>query len=357
MELSVCIITRNEAKKLEKCLSSFRKYDVEIVVVDTGSTDETESIIKKYADVIGRYDWCDDFSKARNYSLGLATYDWVLVIDSDEWVEYLNEKDITKLITAGMNADKENICVGRVERVNDISDLKSTSKGYEHISRLFNRKQCRYRGRIHEQVISINDTLSVMYKNVDIVIGHSGYVGRDSYRVKKAERNIRLLNLDLEEYGPDPYVYYQLGKGYYMLKDYHNASVNFEKGLSFNLDPALEYVQDMVETYGYALLNEKRIPEMMFLKNIYDEFAVSADYVFLMGLAYMNNEMYDEAIEEFSKATTYKNSKIEGCNSYKANYNIGVIRECLGDKQTALKYYKLCGDYEPAVNGIHRIKD
>ena len=112
--------------------------------------------------------------------------------------------------------------------------------------------------------------------------------------------------MDLMENGASPYTYYQIGKSYYMQKDYEKASEYFEKGLEYDLNPKLEYVQDMVETYGYSLLNQKRIQEMMFLENVYNEFAVSADYVFLMGLAYMNNGLFDKAIDEFNKAKLYK---------------------------------------------------
>ena len=60
MNLSVCIITKNEALKLKKCLASLKRYDVEIVVVDTGSTDETLQIIEEYADIKGNYKWNDE---------------------------------------------------------------------------------------------------------------------------------------------------------------------------------------------------------------------------------------------------------------------------------------------------------
>lgn len=72
--------------------------------------------------------------------------------------------------------------------------------------------------------------------------------------------------MDLMENGASPYTYYQIGKSYYMQKDYEKASEYFEKGLEYDLNPKLEYVQDMVETYGYSLLNQKRIQEMMFLE-------------------------------------------------------------------------------------------
>ena len=65
--------------------------------------------------------------------------------------------------------------------------------------------------------------------------------------------------------------------------------------------------------------------------------------------------LFDKAIDEFNKAKLYKLCKIEGCNSYKADYNIGVIYECLGNKEKALENYKKCGRYDPALNGIKRI--
>ena len=114
-------------------------------------------------------------------------------------------------------------------------------------------------------------------------------------------------------------------KNWKTIKNQNILRKGLEYALTINiiLNPKLEYVQDMVETYGYSLHimdfwnNQKRIQEMMFLENVYNEFAVSADYVFLMGLAYMNNGLFDKAIDEFNKAKLYKLCKIEGCNSYK----------------------------------------
>lgn len=350
MKISVCIITKNEAKKLERCLASVKGKVDEIVVVDTGSTDDTKNIIKKYADVTGDFVWCDDFSKARNYSISLANNDWILVLDSDEWIEEFDAKEILKAVSNG-----DLSLVGRIKRRNIIATNGVTEVGYEYISRVFNRKKCVYRGRIHEQISSFDGAGNVCVE-LPLTIGHDGYAGNEEDKNKKALRNIELLLMDLEEYGDEPYSLYQLGKGYYMQQQFQEAAGYFERGLGFDLDPKLEYVQDMVETYGYTLLKLNRRPEMMFLENIYDEFAVSADYVFLMGLAYMNNEMFEKAIEQFEKATSFAYCKMEGCNSYKALYNAGVIFECLGQKEKAGAYYRKCGKYEPALTGLERLK-
>jgi hypothetical protein len=104
----------------------------------------------------------------------------------------------------------------------------------------------------------------------------------------------------------------------------------------------------MVESYGYTLLDLHRNQDALNLLGVYDAFSGRADFVFLAGLIYMNNGLLDEAIREFQKATTIENFAVDGVNSYKANYNIGVIYECAGYPDAARKAYEQCGDYEPA---------
>lgn len=137
-----------------------------------------------------------------------------------------------------------------------------------------------------------------------------------------------------------------------MEKDYNNACDFFSKGLSFDLEPKLEYVIDMVETYGYAMLNSGKVQEALSYTSIYDVFGNSADFKFLMGLIYMKNAMFDEAVNEFQKAAEYKESRVEGANSYLAYYNIGVIYECLGNIGKAQEYYKKCNGYSKAVERL-----
>ena len=155
--------------------------------------------------------------------------------------------------------------------------------------------------------------------------------------------------------GQIPYLLYQLGKSYYMLGEYGVACEWFAQGLSFDLNPELEYVIDMVETYGYALINSGQEQTALFFENIYDEFGKSADFQFLMGLIYMKNARFTEAVREFEKAAGHAECRAQGVNSYRANYNIGVIYECLGKKEEALAYYRKCGGYAPAEERIREL--
>src|SRR3989344_2135515 len=82
--ISLCMIAKNEEKHLEECLNSVKELVDEVIIVDTGSTDKTKQIAKKFNAKIYDFKWVDDFSAARNESLKHATKDWILVLDADE---------------------------------------------------------------------------------------------------------------------------------------------------------------------------------------------------------------------------------------------------------------------------------
>ena len=84
--LSLAMIVKNEAEHLEKCLSTARPHVDEIVVVDTGSTDGTQAIAQRYADVFEEIEWPDSFSVARNHSMDKASGDYILILDGDEHI-------------------------------------------------------------------------------------------------------------------------------------------------------------------------------------------------------------------------------------------------------------------------------
>lgn len=355
MNLSICIITRDEENKLEKCLRALQPYDFEVVVVDTGSVDNTKKMAANYTDSIYDFEWCDDFAAAKNYAVQMAKNDMVFVVDSDEYIKKLDIEKLYRMITEHPDG------VGRIQRINVFVRNGENNRIHEWVNRIFNRCLFHYDGRIHEQIVpgsvfeieSANDrqkskdvTYETYYTNVEME--HSGYDGSDENVRKKAERNIRLLKREFEETPGDTYIIYQLGKSYYMAGNYPEAVRYFELALGYDLNPKLEYVIDMVESYGYALLNCGCVETALLLENIYEEFGNSADFQFLMGLIYMNNERFVEAVAEFMKATKQKTAKAEGVNSYLSYYNAGVIKECLGDTKEAIALYKKCDNYETA---------
>ena len=91
------MIVKNEEKVLKRCLDSVKDIVDEIIIVDTGSTDKTKEIAKKYATKILDFKWVDDFSKARNYSFSQATKDYILWLDADDIITKENKKKIMNL--------------------------------------------------------------------------------------------------------------------------------------------------------------------------------------------------------------------------------------------------------------------
>jgi tetratricopeptide (TPR) repeat protein len=183
-----------------------------------------------------------------------------------------------------------------------------------------------------------------------------GYSGDKAFLIQKAQRNIHLLEQERARKGDDPYLLYQLGKSYYMMGDLGRACDMFAQALTFEVEPELEYVQDLVESYGYALINTGQEQTALGLESVYQEFCHTADFVFLMGLVYMKNGEFGRALEEFDKAVKIPYAKTKGTNGCLAYYNAGVICECLGRAGEAARYYEQAGQYPKAREGLRRIR-
>lgn len=352
LPISVCIIAKNEEQNIAKCLQPLRQYDWEIVVVDTGSTDRTKDIAAAYADQVLDYVWRDDFSAARNYSIEKASHDRILVIDCDE---YLTKLDIDAILRL---SEEKPYAVGLLSRQNHYQMNGADSVYTDLVERFFSRRYYHYEGIIHEQVRPVcAESAAASAYRIPLTVEHSGYNGSEDALREKAMRNITLLQKDLERNPDSPYTYFQIGQAYNMIRDDENACLYYGKGLSYDVDPSAEYVQMMVIGYGYALLHLGRAEEALGLSGVYDAFAVSADFLDLMGLIYLRNGQYMKALLEFVKALSCGVAHVEGANTFIPSYNIGLINEMMGDRAAALAHYRKCGDFPMALQKIEELTE
>ena len=186
--LSVCLIVKNEEKNIERCLVSVANYANQIVIVDTGSTDKTVDILKKYNVDIFYHKWNNDFSEARNNSIKYAISDWILIIDADEIID---------LYDLNLSKYDENIGGLRVNIKNFISqDLQSFST--HKYTRIFrNHRNFCFEGKIHEQINESILKSNFEIVDTDIEITHFGYINTS---IEKKNRNRELLeNSDLND--------------------------------------------------------------------------------------------------------------------------------------------------------------
>ena len=181
--ISLCMIVRDEAHCIKECLAAARPHVDEIVVVDTGSLDNTIELAEPFTDILEHFTWIDDFSAARNYSLELASQPWTLVLDADEM---LSEQDYRQLRQLTHTESTDAYCLTQRHYLHNAQDdnavwkpvrepdrFSKNYKGYSEnrILRFFrNTGTIRYSGRVHEIVDGA--IMADRAANTNIIIHH-----------------------------------------------------------------------------------------------------------------------------------------------------------------------------------------
>jgi glycosyltransferase involved in cell wall biosynthesis len=184
--LSLCMIVKYERQNLPRCLASVQPYVNEIVVVDTGSEDETPEIAKQFGARLEYFKWCNDFAAARNYALSKVTGDWILVLDADEELIVTSEDFFTQL-TSSPEIIAYSLSLTDVDSPQGMTPLQTP--------RLFrNREEFRYVSGYHEQLTyqgrAISHNLIGQLDGLKIL--HYGYGVNQIYQ-KNINRNIPIL--------------------------------------------------------------------------------------------------------------------------------------------------------------------
>jgi glycosyltransferase involved in cell wall biosynthesis len=204
--VAAAIMTHNEARCIERCILNLLSAVDEIIVIDSDSTDGTLDILARYPQVKVLHGIAlnDDFAGKRNTGLSHITSDWVLWVDADEW---LFEEDINSVREAAGLFQKFNAPVLlSVTQVN--YNQGSVSCDYS-LPRMFPmRKGMRYHGRVHEQVIvegkGIFEGGIIIRQSVRIRLHHDGYEPSIMQNKSKLNRNLRLLEMMVEEEPDNP---------------------------------------------------------------------------------------------------------------------------------------------------------
>lgn len=343
-------------------------FPYEIVITDTGSTDDTLTIINQVKEDTHsnirtcHFDWINDFAAARNFSLDQAQNDWVLVLDCDEYVEAIDISFFEQMAT------RYPYGVGMLVRKNH-QILNDTDSIYtDNVERFFNKKYFYYESIIHEQVRirpEYVDKFASLYPdkqvipnanyvriNIPLTVDHCGYIGTPEEALAKAKRDSDLLFKMLEQNPDDPYIYFQIGQSFNSIHDDENAAKYYSKGLEYDVDPNAEYVQMMVEAYGYNLIHLERYEEALGFEGIEDVFGKTPEFAVLMGLIYLRNGLIMQAMSQFLKATTYDTCRTEGSNTFIPYFNMGCVNEVLGNTADAIALYKKCGKFPQALNRL-----
>ncbi len=207
--LSVCMIVKDEAHLLARALESVRGLADELIVVDTGSTDDTVSIAQRYGAEVSHAPWTGSFAEARNVAIDRATGDWILMLDADQRVEHSSRDEVKRLLHVELPT-------AFLLRQWNYTEVQGDDAYIEHlIVRLFpNRPEVRYEGAVHEQIVCSDPTLGFQVGRCDVVLHHDGY--RPQYRntAAKAARDRTALERAADEAPDDGFTFYNLGMTY-----------------------------------------------------------------------------------------------------------------------------------------------
>lgn len=184
IEISLCMIVKNEEKVLARCLDSIADLMDEIIIVDTGSTDDTKKIAQKYTKNIYDFEWVDDFSAARNFSFSKATKDYIYVADADEVIDEKNRrkfKDLKEVLLPEIEIVQMKYC-------NQLSNGTAYNFDEEYRPKLYKRlREFVWTEPVHEMV-----RLDPVVYDSEIDILHlpeSVHSGRDFFVFQKHIKN------------------------------------------------------------------------------------------------------------------------------------------------------------------------
>ncbi len=324
-KISCCMIVKNESHELDRILTSIKDQVDEIIITDTGSTDNTKEIAKKYTDKVYDYEWEDSFAKARNYSISKAKHDWVIIFDADE---EMIEGNIKKAINSAIKKGYTGVSY----KFKDIQNGKVVNENYTQC-RAFRKEYAKYDKPIHNQVVGV----PFIYRTDEIVIKHYGYDPNAKNRLWRNKQTVKLLKKEIEK-GGTGYDYYQLGVSMMMLHNYGNAFDNFKKALEKKkgLTKALtaQIYSYRMQMYIFMEQERRAIEEGNKLLELYP---TNPDPFFRFAIFYMKMHIFEKAIknlEIYFKQVDRCNIKSELHVSHNNEKSIKKAKKVLEDAKS-----------------------
>ena len=343
--LSLALIVKDEARCLARCLRSVQGVVNEIVVVDTGSADDTVRIARECQARVIDFAWRDDFAAARNFALAQTTGDWILVLDADEHASPALAAEIPGFIGAGP-------AIGRLRIVSDFRRNNQTLRSQSLVSRLFPRG-AHFEGRIHEQLIS-----PLPRQDLRGELWHDGYL-----EPSKSSRNVRLLERELERSPDNVYLRFQLALEYTSLDQTAKALSCLRRAYA-GLRTDEPFAPNLVVDYLYALRELNHFEEGLRVIEQAERFCQDLpDFHLVCGLFYLqlarsnpaqyigylpNVEQRFRRCLALGETAHYKS--VAGTGSFLAYYNLGALYHAFGESAAARRCFERAAGfgYEPA---------
>ncbi|WP_256759106.1 glycosyltransferase [Cohnella sp. WQ 127256] len=304
--LSLCMIVKNEEKVLARCLESVQGFVDEIIVVDTGSTDQTKAIALQYTDHIYDFEWINDFSAAKNEAIRRATSQWILVLDADEYLD-TDQKDELRTFLSKTDSD---LPIGYVLPIYNFIETIQSGKFLESTAvRLFpNSPNLYFERPIHEQLVYRNG--EIINKNYPLTLFHTGYLAETQLEKEKSSRNLNIFKDLKSSKNFTEYDYFTLGNEYLGIKDYKKALYYYERALTKNAETLTIFPFCRYQIV-LTLIDLRRYKDALtYIEDNIKRWPQHPDYYSIKASVYENLGLYEESIDYYltaiQKAEDYK---------------------------------------------------
>ncbi len=307
VRISAIIIAKNESENLPGCMQSVRDIVDEIVVIDTGSTDDTLRIASAFGAKTGFFEWSGDFAAARNASIHLASGDWLLWIDADERLAGGSKAPILEAVS------RPHFGGYMIPIVNYLHESDEAQDQLVHQPcRLFQKlPNVRFEGRIHEQIAPSIIAAGLPIASLDSArIDHFGYRSSTMQERDKHARNIEMLRAELASNPSDGFHWFNLGNA---------LSINGER------EEAIACFRKAIET----------MPENAY----HGQFCFQ-----LLALLLCEQNQHEEALAVCDQAEE------SGFGGHLIHYAKAYIQKAAGDFESALASIQRCLDAPPEPN-------
>ena len=220
--ISLCMIVKNEARLITECLLSAKDFCSELIVIDTGSTDDTIALAKAAGADVYEHPWPGHFSKARNISLDYARGDWILILDGDEVLDVDSLKHLNNIEVS------DNTDAFEFQIVNfSTDDATEDNAHFQQQVRLFrNRPNHRYAGLIHNQLVNVETGEGLDGPFIPIRVLHYGYTPTVWAAQNKAKR-LSMLESALAENPESLFCHYNLANHLKILGEHARALAHY----------------------------------------------------------------------------------------------------------------------------------
>ncbi len=333
------MIVKNEEEVLARCLDSVSEVMDEIIIVDTGSTDQTIEIAKQYTDKVETFSWSDDFAAARNFAFSKASMDYLCWLDADDILDEKNRKAFLKL-KKELPEDTD-IVMMRYEVAFDENDHPIMSYYRERLMR--REMGFQWVGAVHEVIVPRGKMLYA-----DIAVQHR------KIREGDRNRNLRIYERLLSEGVPlDARQQFYYARELFAHARYTDAIAQLEAFLDNEQawkENCIDACSDLAGCY-YHIGNEQKMLLSLFRSFCYDN--PRAEICCKLGKYFQEHGSLEQAIYWYQHATQCQKKDRNGgftyddCYGFIPNIQLCVCYDQLGDHEIAQTYNEEAAKFKP----------